>query len=95
MTTSMAIPARSCSALPAVRSVRCGYRRHDVPPYGSPEWLEGIQTLVVVGWLLLAGGVIADTILWARSRALRKPAYELCKLHQRPIGECRDQHDAD
>lgn len=41
-------------------------------PYGSPEWLEAIQALLVVGWLLLAAGVIADNILWAREQVLKR-----------------------
>lgn len=67
----------------------------NLPIYGSPEWLEGLQALLIVGWMLIAGGAILDNAIAARSAILarQKPkdnsrGFELCKLHSRPIGTC-------
>lgn len=62
----------------------------DYPVYGTLEWLKGLQAILVIAWLTLAGAAIADNLIAIRGRiwARLSKGYELCKLHSRPVGSC-------
>lgn len=51
-------------------------------------------------WVIMgvtAGGIflIFNAGRGAGDTNRKAPSYELCKLHQRPIDQCRDMHDQD
>lgn len=61
--------------------------------YGTVEWLEGMRLALVAGWMLLFSILVYDNIEWLIAKLTRKApskkrAYELCKLHARPLDQC-------
>lgn len=60
----------------------------------SADWLESLRTILLFGFLLTLGAVIWDNRkdIFVGPPPLKKSAYELCKLHQRPTNQCRDMH---
>lgn len=67
------------------------------------ECSQQIQDVLTYATYVLLGLVAAGVgLIWNSGRGpeLDKPkrpaaasSYELCKLHQRPVDECRDMHD--
>lgn len=66
-----------------------------------PELLEQLRILLAIGLFATLFGVMYELTasLEGKSKSARvarrdrRQTYELCKLHQRPVHECRDMHD--
>lgn len=59
----------------------------------SSELLDGIKALLWAGFLLVLGLLLYEWTVFVTSQPAPMTRPEMCKLHQRPIETCRDQHD--